>query len=79
MQASSEELEDYIETYDKNGDKTINFEEFKIIMQDKILSEFMSTENIKEDLKKEFKKIDTKKENKINIVQFYQVLSNFGV
>ena len=48
-------------------------------MQDKILSEFMSTENIKEDLKKEFKKIDTKKENKINIVQFYQVLSNFGV
>lgn len=54
--------------YDKNNDKTISYEEFKIIMEDKIKNDMMTAETIIDELKREFKKVDIDNSRLLNIV-----------
>ncbi|EGR32199.1 hypothetical protein IMG5_092660 [Ichthyophthirius multifiliis] len=79
INASNAELEEYMRRYDKNNDGTISFDEFKIIMQEKIKNEMMTAETIIDELKREFKKVDIDNSRLLNIVQLQQVFKNLGV
>lgn len=53
--------------YDKNGDKTLSFEEFKLIMEEKLKNEMMTSDTVINDLKREFKKVDMNNKRMLNI------------
>lgn len=53
--------------YDKNGDKTLSFEEFKLIMEEKLKNEMMTSDTVINDLKREFKKVDMNNTRMLNI------------
>ncbi|EGR29782.1 hypothetical protein IMG5_148630 [Ichthyophthirius multifiliis] len=79
INVSQDEQLNYFNRFDKNNDGQISFLEFKIILEEKIKQEILTAEDIIDDLRKEFFKVDLYKKRVINFYQLGQVLSNLNV
>ncbi len=59
-------MDEYFDRFDKNKDGQISYEEFRIIMEERMKNEMLTAEDIIDDLIKEFKKVDITNKRKIN-------------
>ena len=55
LNPSEVELERYFQTFDKNNNGVLQFEEFSMIMKDMLKKEMLSAQDLLEELRKEFR------------------------
>jgi Ca2+-binding EF-hand superfamily protein len=60
------DLKEFMDRFDKDSDGKISFDEFKVIMKDKVRNEILTPEDILDDLRNEFENIDYKKDGRLN-------------
>ncbi|KAL4454267.1 hypothetical protein ABPG74_012224 [Tetrahymena malaccensis] len=79
INARDEELDSFFKKYDKDGDKTISYKEFQIIMTQQIYSNMLNVSDIVDDIKTLFKRVDINNTNTLNKDQLSYVLATLGV
>ena len=75
VNVGAEEMREYVRRFDKNNDNQISFEEFRQIVEERIISEVLNVQDFVEDLRAEYQKCGTKD---INVQQFFQLCKNLG-
>ena len=66
-----DELNSQFNRFDKNTDGTISFNEFRDIMEEKIVGEMMNADDLIHDIRNEFKKVDINRSRMINKRQLW--------
>ena len=64
-----QEIDKFMQTFDKNKDEKISFDEFKFIFYEKIRSEMMLMDETMSKLRKEFRKADINQTRMLNMEQ----------
>lgn len=54
MNCGQAEIEQYMRRFDKNGDGKISYQEFRVIVQERLKSEMMTAEDMIDDIRREF-------------------------
>jgi Ca2+-binding EF-hand superfamily protein len=75
VNVGAEQMRDYIRRFDRNGDGLISPEEFRIIVEERIISEMLDVEDFVEELRIEYTKQGSKY---INLQQLHQLCKNLG-
>ncbi|EAS04294.2 EF hand protein (macronuclear) [Tetrahymena thermophila SB210] len=79
INAKDEELDQFFKKYDKDGDKTISYKEFQIIMTQQIYNNMLNVSDIIDDIKTLFKRVDINNTNTLSKDQLSHVLASLGI